>query len=36
VGPVRTLVHEEMVRAYPLDPALEVEVGVGPTWLDAK
>ncbi|MDX6521126.1 MAG: polymerase [Gaiellales bacterium] len=36
VGTLRTLVAEEMVRAYPLDPPLEVEVGVGPTWLDAK
>jgi len=36
VGTLRTLVGEEMVRAYPLDPPLEVEVGVGPTWLDAK
>jgi DNA polymerase I len=36
VGSMRTLVHEEMVRAYPLDPPLEVDVGVGATWLDAK
>jgi DNA polymerase I len=36
VGSMRTLVREEMVRAYPLDPPLEVEVGVGSTWLDAK
>ena len=35
-GSMRTLVREEMVRAYPLDPPLEVDVGIGPTWLDAK
>jgi DNA polymerase-1 len=33
---VRELVREEMVGAYPLDPPLAVEVGVGPTWADAK
>jgi DNA polymerase-1 len=33
---VRELVREEMVGAYPLDPALAVEVGVGDTWADAK
>ena len=33
---MRTLVREEMVRAYPLDPPLEVDVGIGATWLDAK
>ena len=33
---VRDLVREEMVRAYPLDPALAVEAGVGDTWADAK
>ena len=33
---VRDLVREEMVGAYPLDPALAVEVGVGDTWADAK
>jgi len=36
VGPLRTLVAEEMVRAYPLDPPLEVDIGQGATWLDAK
>jgi hypothetical protein len=25
-----------MVGAYPLDPPLAVEVGVGDTWADAK
>jgi DNA polymerase-1 len=33
---VRELVREEMVGAYPLDPALAVEVGVGDSWADAK
>ncbi|HEX8689936.1 MAG TPA: DNA polymerase I [Solirubrobacterales bacterium] len=31
-----TLVRREMCAAYPLDPALEVDVGVGVDWLDAK
>jgi len=31
-----TLVRREMCRAYALDPALEVDVGVGADWLDAK
>jgi DNA polymerase-1 len=30
------LVRREMCGAYPLDPALEVDVGVGVDWLDAK
>jgi DNA polymerase I-like protein with 3'-5' exonuclease and polymerase domains len=25
-----------MVSAYPLDPPLEVDIGTGATWLDAK
>ena len=33
---VRELVRHEMVDAYPLDPALAVEAGVGDTWADAK
>ena len=33
---LRPLVHEEMVSAYPLDPPLEVDIGTGATWLDAK
>ncbi len=33
---VRDLVREEMVGAYPLDPVLAVEAGVGDTWADAK
>ncbi|MBS1879955.1 MAG: DNA polymerase I [Actinobacteria bacterium] len=32
----RELVVEAMTRAYDLDPALEVDVGVGGDWLDAK
>ncbi len=30
------LVRREMCAAYPLDPALEVDVGIGRDWLDAK
>ncbi len=30
------LVEREMCAAYQLDPALEVDIGVGPDWLDAK
>ena len=30
------LVRREMIAAYPLDPALEVDVGIGSDWLDAK
>ena len=30
------LVRREMCAAYPLDPALEVDIGVGEDWLDAK
>jgi DNA polymerase-1 len=33
---VTRLVHEEMVGAYPLDPPLEVESGIGDNWLEAK
>ena len=33
---VKELVREEMVGAYPLDPELAVEVGVGDTWAAAK
>ncbi len=31
-----TLVRREMCAAYSLDPALEVDIGVGKDWLDAK
>jgi DNA polymerase I len=33
---VRDLVREEMCGAYPLDPALAVDVGVGDDWNEAK
>jgi DNA polymerase I-like protein with 3'-5' exonuclease and polymerase domains len=29
-------VRSEMCRAYPLDPPLEVDVGVGEDWNEAK
>ena len=36
VSAVRDLVREEMCRAYPLDPPLAVDVGVGDDWDEAK
>jgi DNA polymerase-1 len=36
VSAVKELVREEMCRAYPLDPALDVDVGVGEDWNEAK
>jgi DNA polymerase-1 len=36
VSSVRELVREEMTGAYPLDPALAVDVGVGDDWNEAK
>jgi DNA polymerase-1 len=36
VSAVRELVRAEMVGAYPLDPPLAVEVGVGDNWAEAK
>src|SRR5438309_8544744 len=36
VGPVKELVRAEMVGAYPLDPPLAVDVGVGDDWNEAK
>ena len=33
---VRELVREEMVGAYPLDPPLAVDIGLGDDWADAK
>src|SRR5213076_2712758 len=36
VSAVRELVREEMVGAYPLDPPLAVDVGVGDDWAEAK
>jgi DNA polymerase-1 len=36
VGPVRELVREEMTSAYPLDPPLAVDIGLGDDWSEAK
>jgi DNA polymerase I len=36
VSAVRELVREEMCGAYPLDPPLAVDVGVGDDWSEAK
>jgi DNA polymerase-1 len=36
VSAVRELVRAEMCRAYPLDPPLAVDVGVGDDWSEAK
>ena len=36
VGAVREILREEMCRAYPLDPPLAVDVGVGDDWNEAK
>ena len=36
VGAVRDLVRDEMVRAFELDPPLDVDVGVGHDWATAK
>jgi len=36
VNAVRELVRDEMCRAYPLDPPLAVDVGVGENWHEAK
>jgi DNA polymerase-1 len=36
VTKVRELVREEMVAAYPLDPPLAVDIGVGDDWAEAK
>jgi DNA polymerase I len=36
VSALKSLVREEMCRAYPLDPPLEVDVGVGEDWNEAK
>jgi DNA polymerase I-like protein with 3'-5' exonuclease and polymerase domains len=33
---VRELVREEMTGAYPLDPPLAVDIGVGDDWAEAK
>jgi DNA polymerase-1 len=36
ISAVKELVREEMTGAYPLDPPLEVDVGTGDDWNDAK
>jgi DNA polymerase-1 len=36
VSSVRELVRQEMCGAYPLDPPLAVDVGVGDDWAEAK
>jgi DNA polymerase-1 len=36
VSTVKTLVREEMVGAYRLDPPLAVDVGAGDDWNEAK
>jgi DNA polymerase I len=36
VSAAKDLVREEMCGAYPLDPPLEVDVGVGDDWHEAK
>ncbi len=36
LGVIKTLVRDEMCGAYPLDPPLAVEVGVGDDWSEAK
>jgi DNA polymerase-1 len=33
---VRELVRAEMTGAYPLDPPLAVDIGVGDDWAEAK
>jgi DNA polymerase-1 len=36
VSSVREIVRSEMTSAYPLDPPLAVDVGVGDDWNEAK
>jgi DNA polymerase-1 len=36
ISAVRELVREEMTSAYPLDPPLAVDIGVGDDWAEAK
>src|SRR5213076_944392 len=36
IGPAKELVRREMCAAYPLDPPLAVEIGVGDDWAEAK
>ncbi|HLL86182.1 MAG TPA: DNA polymerase, partial [Thermoleophilaceae bacterium] len=36
VGPAAEIVRREMADAFPLDPPLGVDLGVGVNWLEAK
>jgi DNA polymerase-1 len=36
LGSVKEIVREEMIAAYPLDPPLAVDIGVGDDWNEAK
>jgi DNA polymerase-1 len=36
VTAVRSLVREEMCGAYDLDPPLQVDIGAGENWAEAK
>jgi DNA polymerase-1 len=36
ISAIKNILHEEMCGAYPLDPPLAVEVGVGDDWNEAK
>ena len=36
VSAAKAILKEEMVAAYPLDPPLGVDVGVGDDWAEAK
>jgi DNA polymerase-1 len=36
IGTMRELVRQEMCEAYPLDPPLAVDIGVGDDWNEAK
>ena len=36
ISAVKAIVVEHMTGAYPLDPPLDMDTGVGATWLDAK
>ena len=36
VSAAKKILSEEMVAAYPLDPPLGVDVGVGDDWAEAK
>ena len=36
VEPASEIVRREMAESFEMDPPLEVDVGVGPNWLEAK